>query len=282
MQLNINDEYSSLKTVVVASGNYFNSETVPINNETIRHYVETNNLPNKEIILKEQKAFWDILKANDVKLLVADEVNGAKGQMFTRDLGFVIKDNFFISNMKKENRRQAIKGWNKIISKIPEKNVIKVPENIFLEGGDILVDNQNIYVGISQRTTILSVEFLKQVLPDTYNIIPIFLQEGFLHLDVVFTIINPQLALVYKEGIKPESYKLLDKFKKIEVTKEEQLALATNVIVLNPQTIIMNTNQKRIKKLLTDLGFNVITTDLKEISKAGGAFRCTTCPLYRQ
>ena len=83
----------------------------------------------------------------------------AKGQMFTRDLAFVIGDKFFISNMRKENRKPAIKGWHHIIDTIDKENIIKVPDDIYLEGGDILVDNKTIYVGISERTTTDGVNF---------------------------------------------------------------------------------------------------------------------------
>jgi len=51
------------------------------------------------------------------------------------------------------------------------------------------------------------------------------LKEKFLHLDVVFTIINPNLAIIYKEGLEEDSYKLLDKFDKITLTENEQIEL---------------------------------------------------------
>ena len=56
------------------------------------------------------------LKKIGIELLIADQVEGVRGQMFTRDLAFVIEDKFFISSMKKENRRLAINGWNNIIN----------------------------------------------------------------------------------------------------------------------------------------------------------------------
>ena len=168
--------------------------------------------------------------------------------MFTRDLAFVIGNKFFISNMRKENRKSAIKGWSNIIKQIDEDDIIKVPENIYLEGGDVLVDGKIIYIGIGERTTMESVNFLKSVLDKNYTIIPLKLKPNFLHLDVVFTIIYPNLALIYKEGLEESSYKLLDKYDKIELTKKEQFELGTNVFVIDPNAIIINSNHKRIKE----------------------------------
>ncbi len=282
MKVNINDEYSKLKSVVVSSASYFDSSNLAINNETIRYYAEKGSIPTKEAILEEQKQFWNVLKNLGIELLVAEQVKEAKGQMFTRDLAFVIGDKFFVSSMRKENRRLAINGWNHIIDQIETDKIVKVPPNIYLEGGDILVDNKTIYVGISERTTVDSIQFLKDVLKEEYSIVPLKLKPKFLHLDVVFTIINPNLALIYKDGLEEESYKLLNKYIKIEVTEQEQFTLATNVFVVNPQTIIMNSIHKRIEEELKKLNLNVISLNLTETAKDGGAFRCTTCPIERE
>ena len=282
MRVNVNDEYSRLKSVVVSSAAYFNPSNLAINNETIRHYAENDGVPTKEAILEEQKHFWDVLKNLGIELLVAEQVEGVKGQMFTRDLAFVIGDKFFISSMKKENRRLAINGWNNIIKQIDKDKIIKVPSNIYLEGGDIIVDNKTVYVGISERTTRDAIEFLKDTLGREYSIIPLKLKPKFLHLDVVFTIINPNLALIYKEGLESDYYQLLDKYTKIEVTEQEQFELATNVFVIDPKTIIINSMHKRIKVELEKLNLKVISIDLSETAKDGGSFRCTTCPIERE
>lgn len=282
MNININDEYSKLKSVVVSSAEYYNDKVLAINNETIKYYSENGGVPTKESMLLEQKRFWKVLKEFGVNVLVADQVDGAKGQMFTRDLAFSIGNKFFISNMKKENRKLAINGWNNIISKIEQKNIIKVPSDIYLEGGDVLVDGKTIYVGISERTNSSGVNFLKNILGEEYQIVPLKLKPKFLHLDVVLTIINPNLILVYKDGLEEESYKLLDKYNKIEINKKEQFELATNVFVVDPKTIIMNASHKRIKEELQKLDLNVISLDLTETAKLGGAFRCTTCPIERE
>ncbi len=281
MRVYVNDEYSTLKKVVVSSANYYDPADLAINNETIKYYVENGGVPTKKAILEEQKVFWDTLKRFGVELLIAEQVAFAKGQMFTRDLAFAIGDKLFISNMRKENRRLAINGWKNIIAQIGNDNVIKVPSNVYLEGGDIIVDNKTIYVGISERTTMEGVQFLKEVLGDEYFIVPLKLKPKFLHLDVVFTVIHSDLALVYVDGLEEESYKLLEKYKKIEVTEQEQFELATNVLVIDPKTIIMNSKHERIKLELERRGFSVIALDLSETAKDGGAFRCTTCPIER-
>ena len=248
MEINITNEYDKLKSVIVASANYFDPNTLALNNETIKYYSDNNKKIDKNKILSEQDKFWTLLKKFEINILVASNVDGAKGQMFTRDLAFVIGNKFFISNMKKENRKKAINGWTKIIEQINPKDIVNVPSNIFLEGGDVIIDNKTVYVGISERTTMEGVKFLKKTLGSEYQVIPLKLKPKFLHLDVVFTIINPNLALIYKDVLEDESYKLLEKYEKIEITKAEQFELATNVFVIERNKIIMNSSHKRIKK----------------------------------
>lgn len=281
MKVQVNDEYSQLKRVVVASANYYDPNDLAINNETIKYYSKNGGVPTKEAILKEQKNFWETLKELNVELIVTKQVENAKGQMFTRDLAFVIGDKFFISNMRKENRKTAINGWKHIINQIDSNKIIKVPSDIYLEGGDVLVDNKTIYVGLSERTNMEGIEFLKKTLDKDYTVIPLKLKPKFLHLDVVLTLVNPDLALVYREGLEEESYKLLEKYRKIEITEREQFELGTNVFVINPKTVIMNSNHTRIAAELEKLNMNVLLLDLSETAKDGGAFRCTTCPLER-
>ena len=282
MRININNEYDKLKSVVVSSANYFNPNDLVLNNETVKYYAAKKKNIDKQLILEEQKQFWDVLKSFGINVLTANNVDNAKGQMFTRDLAFAVGKKIFISNMRKQNRKMAINGWIKIINQFTSRDVIKVPSDIYLEGGDVIVDNKNIYVGISERTTMDGVNFLKKELGEEYKVIPLKLKPKFLHLDVVFTIINPSLALVYKDGLEEESYKLLEKYEMIELKEYEQFELATNVFVIDNKTIIMNSNHKRVEKILRNKGFNLVPLDISETAKLGGAFRCTTCPIERQ
>lgn len=108
------------------------------------------------------------------------------------------------------------------------------------------------------------------------------LKPKFLHLDVVLTIINPELILIYKDGLEKDSYELLEKYQKIEITKEEQFELGTNVFVVDENTVIVNSNHTRLIKEIQKKHLKVIPLNMSQTAKDGGAFRCTTCPLERE
>jgi len=63
---------------------------------------------------------------------------------------------------------------------------------------------------------------------------------------------------------------------------ENKVELATNVFVVSPQTIIINSEHTRIGDELKKYNLNVIPINLTETAKDGGAFRCTTCPIERE
>ncbi len=282
MKPNIQNEYGKLKSVVVSSAENFDPNTIALNNETIKYYAELGQLPIKEKMLEEQHNFWKVLESFGVKVLVANQVDLVKGQMFTRDICFVVGDKLFISSMAKENRRGAFAGWSDILNLIDKESIIEVPKDFFLEGGDVIVDGYDVYVGLSQRTSQQAIHFLKEQLGINYNIIPIHLEEKILHLDVVFTIINPNIAIVYKKGIKEEDYLKLDKFNKIELDELEQFSLGTNVFVIDKNLIIVQKQHQKLIKEIKKRGIDVVSIDFSEISKDGGALRCTTCPIVRE
>lgn len=85
------------------------------------------------------------------------------------------------------------------------ESTIEYIDDGVIEGGDVVVDNVTIYTGISERTNIKGCEWLNKTPKHKYNIVPINLKESFLHLDVVFTIILDEHAIVYSPGIETDN-----------------------------------------------------------------------------
>ena len=91
-----------------------------------------------------------------------------------------------------------------------------------IEGGDVIIDDDIVYVGISQRTVISAIGQLEEALPE-YTIVPVKLHEKFLHLDCVFNIVSESEALIYPQAIEPDAADMLAKrYDLIEVPEDEQ------------------------------------------------------------
>ena len=123
-------------------------------------------------------------------------------QLAPRDIGSVIGNTFVVSNMKWQSRRNEIHAIKKILSTF-EGNIINTPTNVLLEGGNIIVDESVIFVGIGLRTSSNAVAFLQNQFRETYTICPLYLNssEEIIHLDAVFNLIGNDYALIYRPGL---------------------------------------------------------------------------------
>ena len=109
------------------------------------------------------------------------------------------------------------------------------------------------------------------------------MRAEYLHLDCVFNVVAPEIALVYREAIPPV---LLERLKRryelVAVTEYEQFCLGTNVLSLGDGKVVSQPQHQRINEALLRLGLDVLEADISEIIKSGGAFRCMTFPLRRE
>lgn len=152
----------------------------------------------------------------------------------------------------------------------------------FIEGGDVLLNGYEIYVGFSGRATNkVGIEWLKRYLGLKYKVYTIELRPDVLHLDCSIALLKPGLGLLCKGRIKGELPESLRSFDFVEVTEEEAKKFGTNVLVVNENTVIVDEQHKRIAEELRKKGQEVITVPYDAVAFWGGAFRCSHHPLRR-
>lgn len=222
-------------------------------------------------------------------------------QIFTRDLGFVVDDIFVRSNIIPQ-REKELAGLNSVLTQIPASKQLVFPKKVHIEGGDVIVHNDYIYVGISTspdyaklltaRTNKAAVAALQQAFPhkkvkgfelNKSNTIP---HENALHLDCCFQLLGKNFALTCPEGFADRvAYNLLvthfgnDNI--FEVSALEMSQMMCNVVSISPTVVVSDTLFTRLNTWLRNRGITVEEVDFSEIGKQGGLFRCVTLPLYR-
>lgn len=275
LHVNVSNEYDNLQSVVVVPPKYM--KITDVINTTQRHYF-TENI-NSEIALKQHEQFTHALTSENIDVIHLEPVKDLNEQVFTRDIGFAIGNNFFVANLKKAIRKQeelVLEDWlhknNIPYHSIPVESV---------EGGDVLVDNGKIWIGLSNRTSLQAIHYLQNQLP-TFEVNTVTIHKEILHLDCTLNFISEDIALVFKPGVDDESYlKLKKHFQLIEVTEDEQFHLGPNMLAIGNKKIITLPSNKRLNKILESLGYDMIEVDFSEIIKSGGSFRCCTLPLLR-
>ncbi|MFH0874579.1 MAG: arginine deiminase family protein [archaeon] len=278
MGLNVIDEYSTLKKVIVAKGTflpeYGNYSTNQI--EYAKYHTEKWD---KKLLLEQQTPFFNLLKKYSVELLFPDTDKSLIWQMYTRDTGFVYGNRFFYCNNRGLiERKDEIKKILSLLKDINPENIIEITAGK-LEGGDVLVDRDIVYVGISSRSSIEGAANLER----NIKIKRLYLGNSVMHLDTRMTILPKNCLLIYPGAFQKEDLDYLSKkFNFLNVTEKEAQELGTNVLVINPKTVIVNKSHIRIQDELRKIGFNVEVIDYSEPIALSGSFRCTTLPLERQ
>ena len=288
MNIFVSNETSELESVILGIG-IDRGKPRSISPIT-REHIANNTYPTEDSICAEIKTFEDVLIKNGVQVLRPSNLPKIE-QTFTRDIGFVIEDYFFISNMKRQVRVTELGGIKGVLDKIDKSKVIKIPNGITIEGGDVILWNDFIFIGIGDRTTASAIRYIQNIFPSKsvlgFDIVvdQESADNNILHLDCTFQPIGKDEAIIYHKGFKNGPQKILDLFPKdnlFEVTLEEKNQMFPNVFSISPSKVVIEKGFERLKFGLIERGFEVFEVDYSETSKLGGLLRCSTLPLERK
>lgn len=303
MEIHVTSETGRLREVVLGLP-YSNGPTPTLEEtfdsksyESVLHGV----YPEESDIINEMNAFEAVLKKYDVTVhrprLVPD-----CNQVFSRDVGFVIDGKIIVSNIIPD-RQEEIDAYEEIYRQIHYKNIYNLPEAVHVEGGDVILYKDIIFLGQyafedypmvkTARTNRLALDYLRMLFPEK-TIMPLNLRksdtdpyEGILHLDCTFMPVGKDKAIIYKRGfLNPrDADHLVDMFGKdnvFELTTEEMYWMNSNIFSISEDIVVVEEHFYRLIKHLRDKwGMTVETVPYREISKMGGLLRCSTLPLRR-
>ncbi len=303
MELHIQNETSRLREVIL--GLPQSNGPAPSLGQTFdsKSYESVLNgiYPAEEDIVHEMGAFENVLLKYGVKVYRPELVENCN-QIFSRDVGFVIDDKIIVSNIIPD-RQEEIDAYWRIYGQIHYKHIYNLPETVHVEGGDVVLYNDYIFLGQydfpdyrevkTARTNRLALDFLKMIFPNK-TIIPLNLRksdtdpyEGILHLDCTFMPVGRDKAIIYKPGfMNPrDADHLIEMFGAENVftlTTEEMYYMNSNIFSISEDIVVTEEHFTRLNDHLRNVwGMTVETVPYREISKMGGLLRCSTLPLRR-
>jgi N-dimethylarginine dimethylaminohydrolase len=267
---------------------------------TSKKHLLAGTFPKKAALQRALADLERIFLRYGVTVLRPDNVVDCN-QIFARDLGFVVGDIFVRANII-PHREKELAGLTSLLAQIPSSQQLIFSNEVHVEGGDVIVHNEYIYVGISTRpdyaklltarTNKAAAAALQQAFPskkvkafelNKSNMIP---HENALHLDCCFQPVGRNLALTCPEGFADmDAYNwLVTHFGDtniFEVSAVEMSQMMCNVVSISPTVVVSNTSFIRLNTWLRQRGITVEEVDFDEIGKQGGLFRCVTLPLFR-
>tara|TARA_Y100000817_G_scaffold125075_2_gene98013 strand:+ start:8843 stop:9748 length:906 start_codon:yes stop_codon:yes gene_type:complete len=301
MNLNVVNETNKLKKVVLGIAN--NLGEVPLPSDCIdpktKHYLINGEYPLENNCIAEIENFNNILIDNGVSVIRPKPITDLN-QIFTRDIAFVIDNIIFEANTI-DARAEEKNGILDILNNEKGSNKIQIPKGIKIEGGDVIINNNFIFIGYCNkkdenlkvsRTNKKAVDFIKEVFPNK-DIIGLELvkndndpHNNILHLDCTMQPVGKNDIIIYKGGFRNKSdYSFINEIFKnnmIKVTSQDMFNGFPNIFSINNKKVVSDITFHKLNSILKEKGYTVEKTMYREISKFGGLFRCSTLPLERK
>lgn len=303
IKLNIKDETSRLRAVVLGTAKSMGG--IPPLEEAYdpksRLHIAAGTYPNETAMMEEMNAVTAIFERYAIQVF-RPKLLTDYNQIFTRDIGFVIDDNFVKANILPDRERE-IEAIQHVIDQIDPEKVIRFPEEAHIEGGDVMPYGDYLFVGtyreedypdyIIARTNMQAVKCLEKAFPHK-TVVSFNLRKSntdayanALHLDCCFQPVGNGKAILHKNGfLIAEEYEWLVNFlgkeNIFEITAKEMFNMNSNVFSISPQVVISEKGFTRLNSWLRSNGITVEEVPYAEIAKQEGLLRCSTLPLVRE
>lgn len=303
MNVHVTDETSRLKAVILGTAQS-NGATPTIDEaydpKSLEH-IKAGTYPTEADMVKEMEAFNDVFKKYNVEVY-RPEIIEDYNQIFSRDIGFVIDDIFIKANILPDRERE-LDAIRYIIAQMDPTKVVRPPEEVHIEGGDVMLWNDYVFIGtykgsdykdyITARTNMQGVQFIKELFPNKivkeFDLVKSKIEprDNALHLDCCFQPVGKNKGIIYKSGFREEAdymylVNLFGKENLFHIEREEMYHMNSNVFSIDTNVVVSERNFTRLNNWLRENGFTVEEIPYAEISKQEGLLRCSTLPLIRE
>jgi N-dimethylarginine dimethylaminohydrolase len=302
LSIHVKNETSRLRAVILgtAESNGPTPEEHEAYDPKSLEHIKAGTYPLEENMKKEMDALDAIFKKYEVEVYRPDILNNYN-QIFSRDIGFVIDDYFIKANILPDRERE-LDAIQHIIEKMDSSKVVRPPEEVHIEGGDVILWNEHIFIGtykgrdyseyITARTNIEGVAYIKKMFPHKivkeFDLVKSRIEprDNALHLDCCFQPVGKDKGVIYKGGFRDEAdylylVKLFGYDNLFHIEREEMYNMTSNFFSISDDIVIVEKNFGRLKNWLLDRDFTVEEVPYAEISKQEGLLRCSTLPLIR-
>ncbi len=247
--------------------------------------------------------------------------------LFQRDPFTTIGNGVAVSRMHTPTRRRETIFCEYLFKYHPDFKNADIPklfgrnDRYSLEGGDILVlDDETVAVGISQRTDPRAIEHLAEnvfsALPSYRTVLAMNIEKtrAFMHLDTVLTQVDKDkftvhpgilrtltifelektdgdlvvkrldepLAEVFSRHLKTDVELIACGGDDVIDSEREQWNDGANTLAVSPGKVVVYSRNHVTNALLESRGVQVIETPSSELSRGRGGPRCMSMPLYRE
>lgn len=302
LQLNVKNETSRLRAVILGtaeSNGPTPQEHEAYDPKSLEH-IKAGTYPKEEDMVKEIDALYQVFKKYGVEVY-QPEIIKDYNQIFTRDIGFVIDDTFIKANILPDRERE-LDAIQYVIDKMNPSKVVRPPEEVHIEGGDVILWNDHIFIGtykgrdykdyITARTNMEGVNYIKEMFPNKivreFDLVKSRFEprDNALHLDCCFQPVGKDKGVIYKGGFRDEAdymylVNIFGPDNLFHIEREEMYNMTSNFFSIDHDVVVIEKNFGRLRNWLLERDFKIEEVPYAEISKQEGLLRCSTLPLIR-
>jgi N-dimethylarginine dimethylaminohydrolase len=235
--------------------------------------------------LQQHRDLCDLLLSNGVQCHFVPPAPDMPDLCFTRDVAAATPWGLVALNPAMAHRQQEVErvlafagGSAPAVSRISQGHI---------EGGDICVARSGLLiVGVSgERTDQAGADAFAQPFHHAgWDVLFCPFDPHFLHLDTVFCMIGPRLALACADVLDDGFLAALARrgIEVLPVTYKESRKLGCNILSLDGRSVVANAATPRVSRMMRDAGVIVHEIEIGELSACGGGVHCLTMPLRRE
>ena len=213
LALNVNNEYARLRAVLFGTAQ--SNGPIPIDENcydpsSLTH-VLAGTYPTESDMQNEMSSVMAVFHKYDVSVFRPSLIENCN-QIFARDIAFVIDNKFIKSNILPD-RANEYQALGTLLAEINSEHIIELPEDCHVEGGDVILCDDYIFIGvysgsdysdyITARTNLKAAKEIQRLFPKKIvktfelrksNTNPL---ENALHLDCCFQPLGLGKALIH-------------------------------------------------------------------------------------
>lgn len=228
---------------------------------------------NLELARKQHSEYIRILGSRGIQVETLPPQDTLPDSVFTQDPALIGKETLLLGRSREPSRQPEAE----IIARYFGENgrdVMRVDPKANLEGGDILVTEDVVFVGVTGRTNEKGFREVQRCFPDI-EVKPVRYTGEFFHLLSVCSYLADDQILLCDRYVDPSSF---GGFECLRVSVED--IIAVNVLHLGAGKILMPTGYNRVRSLLGEYGYDPIEIENSEFVKGGGRITCLSSPFY--
>ncbi len=228
---------------------------------------------NLNLARSQHQAYADVLKSHGISVESLKPQDSLPDSVFTQDPALIGKETVLIGRTREPSREPEARIIEEYFAN-QDKPVNHVGPAATLEGGDILVTEETVFVGTTGRTNHEGFQSVQRNFPEI-DVKPVKFSTEFFHLLSACSYLADNQILCCNSFVDPSAFKGVEC---LSVASED--VVAVNALPLGGNRILMARGYPRISRLLQDYGYEPIEIDNSEFVKGDGRITCLSSPFY--